>query len=1176
MRLLPHLPKTCEPNILLLFAAVNELGDPELMAALQTSMWERLVGLADRSSDGFLEAAAVVLGLDGGPAASRGQTAELWAALLRHDAGDAEAMAVLDAIAAQEPRTLETILAQVALMAPPRQDPAPASAMEVVRLRVRVLDQLDLDDDLVPAAEQLVAMAMAADDADAVAEALCTAADSCATRGLWPDALRRLVDVGPYLPGASGARLVHVAVIIDAAPPELEGTAVAARHVAAAFADRPADDETDLVILNLLAHLRNGHTDIIREQVVRTVVDRHLESIHVRALGAVCATADDESTVLALAAEVVRRGDAASPIAGALPRLARAAQAAGQPALALAVADVALAGTEVLDDREQADLVASRSAALMGLGRDGEALAALVGHLGTTGHLGRSSDVRIYLLTALMRVAFLTHRMEAAVAPTYELRCLLADPAVGSDDLRSEVVTKLGVLQQFIGAPGSAQRYFWEPVLRHDLADRSDRVRERSMTGLGLVRAALDSASDDAYNERVVELVAEDPEPSGKAGWSTDLDAITEEHVDRHLADDMEGLVDSISRALELLSGSDRDRSLMATGMRFRRGLARAAAGDLDAALDDWLAAVDLQSDHVTALGAVAPLEDLREPCAAMGRHMEVAVRLALAAGSAGRREPEIVEALVGHRALWVDMRIARRRLGADAASAQGPAITAARRALTRLGFDGPSRQDEEGRDHRDRWWTLRRQRDELEIAGAEGVDADGLGRALRRSWERSDEQLLAEDAVFVGLFVVGDPRLDRAPLSNRLEGGAEDVFVVTVTADERTMRPLGPVTVIDEMAEAIVGEIRNDALERRGSWGQLVAPLREALLPVLAPVLDARRGPIYLMGEGALAEVPWSLVLDDRDVRLVESYRSVGVPRSEEVRLEEGSLVVGRPSHGPPATVDARPEGVRSFADLPSTGVEAVAVAARCGAAPLLDADATANAVLSRTPSGVVHVASHAFYLRGRMEEAQHEVFTDHTGAEMWIAREDLIPGPLNGTTIKDPFARAGIALADVNTWLGDDGRDAEDMGLITAADVAGMDLGAVDCAVLSACSAALGRGSRGAGSRGMRLALGIAGASWTIASLWPAPDVATTLLIEELYGHLAAGASPPAALRAAQELVSDAPSQVVLSHPGIERLRADPRCTGAHRYLDAIEAQRDHRPFVHPYFWAGFVVSC
>jgi len=139
-----------------------------------------------------------------------------------------------------------------------------------------------------------------------------------------------------------------------------------------------------------------------------------------------------------------------------------------------------------------------------------------------------------------------------------------------------------------------------------------------------------------------------------------------------------------------------------------------------------------------------------------------------------------------------------------------------------------------------------------------------------------------------------------------------------------------------------------------------------------------------------------------------------------------------------------------------------------------------------------VLHVATHGFFLGGACATA-HET----------IARDN-------------PLLLSGFALAGANH------RDAalpdEEDGIVTAEEVAALDLGGTEWAVLSGCETGLGGIVASEGVFGLRRAFQIAGARTTIMSVWPVDDESTRRWMDELYrARLERGASTAEAVRAA-----------------------------------------------------------
>jgi CHAT domain-containing protein len=102
------------------------------------------------------------------------------------------------------------------------------------------------------------------------------------------------------------------------------------------------------------------------------------------------------------------------------------------------------------------------------------------------------------------------------------------------------------------------------------------------------------------------------------------------------------------------------------------------------------------------------------------------------------------------------------------------------------------------------------------------------------------------------------------------------------------------------------------------------------------------------------------------------------------------------------------------------------------------------------------------------------------------------------------------GLALAGAN--LPPDARG-EAPGILTAEEIALMDLPNCELAVLSACETSLGRRQRaGQGLASLQQALHAAGVRTAITSLWSVPDEATRELMTDFYRRIWLDRTPKA----------------------------------------------------------------
>jgi CHAT domain-containing protein/tetratricopeptide (TPR) repeat protein len=177
-----------------------------------------------------------------------------------------------------------------------------------------------------------------------------------------------------------------------------------------------------------------------------------------------------------------------------------------------------------------------------------------------------------------------------------------------------------------------------------------------------------------------------------------------------------------------------------------------------------------------------------------------------------------------------------------------------------------------------------------------------------------------------------------------------------------------------------------------------------------------------------------------------------------------------------------------------------------------------------------VLHLATHGFFLGEGCPSALD-------------AREGATGGPVPAALLgENPLLLAGLALAGANRRDAA-GTDEED-GILTAEEIAAMDLSGVQWAVLSACDTGLGQIRAGEGVLGLRRAFQIAGARTVIMSLWPVEDEASRQWMRALYANrLSRGMSTVDAVHAAS--------------------------------LEQLRQRRDAGLSTHPFYWAGFVAT-
>ncbi|MBY0230158.1 MAG: CHAT domain-containing protein, partial [Gemmataceae bacterium] len=216
----------------------------------------------------------------------------------------------------------------------------------------------------------------------------------------------------------------------------------------------------------------------------------------------------------------------------------------------------------------------------------------------------------------------------------------------------------------------------------------------------------------------------------------------------------------------------------------------------------------------------------------------------------------------------------------------------------------------------------------------------------------------------------------------------------------------------------------------------------------------------------------------------------------------------------------DAKPAGQRlgpvaKWQPLPATVPEAEAIGKlHAGGTTALGGKAATKAAVREglATHRYAHLATHGFFAPPTMTSGLLHV----------IARPERLFG-LTGASGFHPGLLSGIVLAGANNPT-----DRDD-GVLTALEIADMDLSGMELAVLSACQTGLGQEAAGEGMRGLQRAFAVAGCKSVVSSLWSVHDAATAVLMERFYHHLWKGKkSKLEALRLAQLEVRDHPDWV------------------------------------------------
>jgi CHAT domain-containing protein len=183
---------------------------------------------------------------------------------------------------------------------------------------------------------------------------------------------------------------------------------------------------------------------------------------------------------------------------------------------------------------------------------------------------------------------------------------------------------------------------------------------------------------------------------------------------------------------------------------------------------------------------------------------------------------------------------------------------------------------------------------------------------------------------------------------------------------------------------------------------------------------------------------------------------------------------------------VEAR--GIESI--LRGSAANATAIELRTGAAA-----SRANLLELAPKARYLHVATHGWFAPDSIRSHDDPAPRDE--------RLDLAPRTDGAERARgmSPMLLCGLALSGANLPEGPTGRVP---GLVTAEELATLDLAGCELAVLSACDTNVGQRRAGQGVASLQRAMHMAGARSVITSLWKVPDEATTELMLEFYRRL------------------------------------------------------------------------
>lgn len=356
---------------------------------------------------------------------------------------------------------------------------------------------------------------------------------------------------------------------------------------------------------------------------------------------------------------------------------------------------------------------------------------------------------------------------------------------------------------------------------------------------------------------------------------------------------------------------------------------------------------------------------------------------------------------------------------------------------------------------------------------------------------------------------------------------------------DHGNLSPRGLVLVSRDQDRSLESYLAVGERLRQVIWDPVAGLLVENCRVFVVPA-----GTINLVNLAALPVGGNFLVEQERRIHILDSERNIAAAPS--AATGTGLLVFSDPDFGSeslevaegPSSAEPVERGAKpclSLADLgfealPMTRIEARDIVSiwsagrdsSCAQVQLFRGrEATEAAFKSRAPGyGFLHLATHGFFLPTL-----------------------CTTGKSGQTRDWDSLVSSGLVFAGGNSWQ--NAPPGSEDGILTAQEVAALDLNGVRWVVLSACSTGLGSlSAQGEGVFGLRRAFTLAGARTLVMSLWSVDDDSAREWMVELY----------------KANITD-------------ELGAADACWAATRSV--LAARRDEGRSLHPHHWGAFVAA-
>lgn len=248
----------------------------------------------------------------------------------------------------------------------------------------------------------------------------------------------------------------------------------------------------------------------------------------------------------------------------------------------------------------------------------------------------------------------------------------------------------------------------------------------------------------------------------------------------------------------------------------------------------------------------------------------------------------------------------------------------------------------------------------------------------------------------------------------------------------------------------------------------------------------------VTLSPDGVMHFIPWAVLLDENDKYLVENWQLIQVGSGRDLvrgasqTIDKSFLILADGANDLP------------YARRESAHLAGLAEANGWRTTVWIGDEALESRLFQHRNPGILHFATHG----GQLGDAGTQSIESRLGRNPMYCGVLLLAG-----------SRETLAA-----WKGTAALPAADDGVLTAEEIAGLDLGRTWLTVLSACRSGIGEASIGEGVLGLHRGFALAGTAHLLFSLWSIDDEATARFMDAFYGRLFQTGDPARALNETQ----------------------------------------------------------